>query len=74
MLTKSKTISATGTSKVTIDGKDTVVMTMNAAINEDGSMSMNKFIQNKEKYLDNKDEVDADYKEFETYANSLMEV
>lgn len=74
MLTKSKTITVKGTSTATIDGKVTVIMTMNASINEDGSMSMNKFVQDKEKYLANKDAVDADYAEFEKYASGLMEV
>ena len=74
MLSKSKIISIKGTSTVSIDGKDTVVMTMNASINEDGSMSVNKFVQNKEKYIANKDTVDADYAEFEAYASELLGV
>ena len=48
-------------------------MTMNASINEDGSMSVNKYIQNKEVYKENKAACDADYEEFETYVDGLME-
>ena len=48
-------------------------MTMNASINEDGSMSVNKYIQNKEVYKANKAACDADYEEFETYVDGLME-
>lgn len=74
MLSKSKTISVNGNSTVAVDGKDVVAMTMNASINENGSFSVNKYIQNKEVYLANKDSVDADYTAFETYANGLLEV
>jgi hypothetical protein len=74
MLSKSKTISVNGSSSVTVDGKDVVAMTMNASINENGSFSINKYIQNKEVYIANKDSVDTDYTSFETYANGLLEV
>ncbi len=50
-----------------------MAMTMNASINEDGSMSVNKYIQNKEVYKANKVVCDADYEEFETYVDGLME-
>lgn len=73
MLVKTKTISANGRSTVTVDGVETVAMTMNASINEDGSMSVNKYIQNKEVYKANKAACDADYEEFETYVDGLME-
>lgn len=74
MLLKAKTISVNGRSMVTTEGKENVAMTMNASINEDGSMSVNKYIQDKDVYLANKDDVDGDYKDFEDYVNSLMEV
>lgn len=48
-----------------MDGVETVVMTMNASINEDGSMSVNKYIQNKDLYMANKEACNADYEEFE---------
>lgn len=56
-----------------MDGVETVAMTMNASINEDGSMSVNKYVQNKEVYKANKAACDADYEEFETYVDGLME-
>lgn len=74
MLSKAKTISVNGSSTVTVNEKDTVAMTMNASINENGSFSINKYIQNKDVYLANKDSVDADYAAFETYANGMLEV
>nr|DAV69624.1 MAG TPA: hypothetical protein [Caudoviricetes sp.] len=48
-------------------------MTMNASINEDGSMSVNKYIQNKDLYMANKEACNADYEEFERYVDNLME-
>ena len=74
MLNKSKIISVNGTSTVSVDGKDEVVMTMNASIDERGSVSVNKYIQKKEVYLANKACVDADYDSFEVYVNGLLEV
>jgi hypothetical protein len=56
-----------------VDGVETVVMTMNASINEDGSMSVNKYIQNKDLYMANKEACNADYEEFERYVDNLME-
>lgn len=74
MLKKSKTINVNGRSIVAVDGTETVAMTMNATINEDGSMSTNKYIQNKEVYFSNQESVDADAAEFEAYVKELAEV
>ncbi len=74
MLAKTKTINANGNSKVVADGKEITAMTMSATVNEDGSMNINKYIQNKDVYLANKAEVDSDAEEFERFANGLMEV
>lgn len=74
MLGKSKTITASGRSTVTVEERDVIAMTMNANINEDGSISINKYIQNKEIYFENQATVDADYAEFETYVKGLAEV
>lgn len=74
MLGKSKTITASGRSTITVGEKDVIAMTMNANINEDGSISINKYIQNKETYFANQETVDTDYAEFETYVNGLAEV
>lgn len=74
MLKKSKVISANGSSVITVDGKEVTAMTMNASMNEDGSISMNKYIKNKEVYFENQESVDADYEEFETFVNGLAEV
>mgnify|MGYP001053464906 CR=1 FL=1 len=66
MLAKTKTINANGNSKVVADGKEITAMTMSATVNEDGSMNINKYIQNKDVY--------SDAEEFERFANGLMEV
>lgn len=74
MLSKQKSMTVSGTSTVKVDGKDTPVMTMNATVSENGSVSNNKYIQDKAVYLANKTEVDADCVAFDEYLNSLLEV
>lgn len=74
MLKKSKVISANGSSVITVDGKEVTAMTMNASMNEDGAISMNKYIKNKEVYFENQESMDADYEEFETFVKGLAEV
>lgn len=74
MLKKTKTISITGSSLVTVDGSEKTVMTMNASINEAGTVSCGKYIQDKELYTKHKEEAVADYQEFEEYVDGLMEV
>lgn len=74
MLSKTKSISLNGKSTITVDGRNVIAMTMNANVNEDGSVSTSKYLQDKEIYLANKEEVDTDYAEFESYVGSMMEV
>lgn len=74
MLKKSKNVTITGNSTISINGADVVVMTMNSTIGENGSVNITKNVQNKDNYLSNKEAVDADFIEFETYVNSLLEV
>lgn len=74
MLGKKKTITATGTSTVKVQEKDAIAMTMNASITEEGTVAVNKYIQNKDVYIANKEAIDADFAEFEQYVDSLMEV
>lgn len=73
-LQKSKTINVNGSSTVTVDNKEIVVMTMNANMQESGEVSVTKYIRNKEVYLENKEQVDKDFNEFESCVESLMEV
>lgn len=73
MLNKSKSVSVSGSSIITVDGVEKVAMTMNASIREDGSVISNKNIQSTEVYKANKAAVKADYAEFETYVELLME-
>ena len=74
MLKTTKTISVTGRSTVTDTEKEVVAVTMSANISEDGAVSINKYIQNTELYKAHKDDVDADFTEFEKYVDTLMEV
>lgn len=73
-LTKSTNITVNGRSSITVDGKDVVVMTMNANFNEDGkSFNINKIVQDMSLYQKNKETCATDYEEFEAYAESLAQ-
>ncbi len=74
MLSTTQSITITGNSKIAVDGKETVAMTMNATIGEKGSISITKTIQDKGVYLANTESVDTDAKGFEDYVKSMMEV
>ena len=60
----SKSITLSSTSDIEVDGKNNVVMYMNATINSNGDVNINQSIRNKELYISNQDAVDADYTEF----------
>ena len=60
----SKQINLSATSDVEVDGKNNVVMYMNATINSNGDVNINQSIRNKELYIANQETVDADYSEF----------
>ena len=62
--TVQKTLS--GSSVIKTDKEEKVVASMSASIQEDGSISINKYISDKELYQANKDEVRADMDSFET--------
>lgn len=74
MLKKTKSINVNGSSVVTTDSGETVIMTMNATISETGTVSYSKYIQDKNVYAEHKDEAAADYEEFENYVDAMMEV
>ena len=65
MLTTTKTISINGTSTVEVNGVKTPVAYFNAQIQADGKYNINKSIQNVDAYKANKEQVDADFTEFE---------
>lgn len=60
----SKSINLSATSEIEVDGKNNVVMYMNATINSSGDVNINQSIRNKELYVANQEVVDADYVEF----------
>ncbi len=74
MLNKSKSINVNGRSTVEVNGTETVVMLLNASITESGSVNVSKNIQDTKLYLANRETVDADAAEFETYVYGLLEV
>lgn len=70
-LTKSINLSAT--SDIEVDGKNNVVMYMNATINSNGDVNINQSIRNKELYIANQDVVDADFTAFKTEVMTYVE-
>ena len=69
----SKSITLSATSDIEVDGKNNVVMYMNATINSNGDVNINQSIRNKELYISNQDVVDADYTEFKTSVMDYVE-
>ena len=69
----SKSITLSATSDIEVDGKNNVVMCMNATINSNGDVNINQSIRNKELYISNQDVVDADYTEFKTSVMAYVE-
>ncbi len=71
---KSTTLSGTiSVEETTAEGTNTVpVVYISASIEEDGSLSTTKSIQNKEAYLANKSQVKQDINEFDDMVDSMM--
>ena len=72
-LTKSINLSAT--SDIEVDGKNNIVMYMNATItlNNDENVNINQLIRDNELYIANQEVVDADFAEFKTYVMAYVE-
>ena len=72
-----KSINANATSKITVttDGKenDVVVMTLSGNLRADGKYTISRSIENPELYASNKEQMDADGKEFEAMLLSKVE-
>ena len=68
MLSITKTTNLSGTS--VINGQS--AMTMYAAIPETGSLTISQTITNKELYLANQTQCDADYENFKAEVNKLL--
>lgn len=69
----SKSINLSATSEIEVDGKNNVVMYMNATINSSGDVNINQSIRNKELYVANQEVVDADYAEFKASIMTYVE-
>lgn len=72
-----KSINVNATSKITVtsDGKenDVVVMTLSGNLRADGKYTISRSIENPELYASNKQQMEADEKEFETMLMSVAE-
>ena len=72
-----KSISANATSEITgtSDGKenDVVVMTLSGNLRADGKYTISRSIENPALYASNKEQMEADEKEFETMLLSVAE-
>ena len=69
-LSKSITVSATST--IEVDNKQNTVMYMNATITSGGDVNINQSIRDKELYIANQEEVDADFAEFKVTVMSYV--
>ena len=61
-----------GTLVIDKEGTETVVATLSATIQEDGSSSINRFIQSNSLYLANKKAMDEDFARFDTALTNMM--
>ena len=67
-----KSINLSATSDIEVDGKNNVVMYMNATINSNGDVNINQSIRNNELYIANQETVDTDYSEFKKSVMSYV--
>ena len=72
-----KSINANATSKITVTTgdkeNDAVVMTLSGNLRADGKYTISRSIENPELYASNKEQMEADEKEFETMLLSVAE-
>jgi len=61
-----------GTLTIEKEGTETVVATLNATIQEDGSSNVNRFIQSNSLYLANKKAMDEDFARFDAAMAVMM--
>jgi len=61
-----------GTLVIEKDGTETVVATLNATIQEDGSSNINRYIQSNSLYLSNKKAMDDDFARFDAAMTAMM--
>ena len=61
-----------GTLTIEKDGTETVVATLNATVQEDGSSNINRYIQSNALYLSNKKAMDADFARFDAAMATMM--
>lgn len=76
MLKTNKSVTITGQSYIKVDGDngqtEKIIAYMNVSIPENGDININKSIQDKELFNNNKKDVLKDFSEFENYVYSLV--
>jgi histidinol phosphatase-like enzyme len=73
MVVLNKSITINGASVINDGEKDVQVAYMNASIQTDGNLSINKAIQNSEMFDSNKDDVLKDFAAFEEFVYKELE-
>lgn len=66
MLKSQRTINFNATSVLEVEGNEVVLGTMNATINEDGTVNINKYTTSKESYAEHQAIIEEDWATFET--------
>ena len=72
MLKMTKQSLLNGTVIIEKDGTEIVVATVSATLQEDGTSSVNRYIQNNSLYLANRKTVDDDFKSFDASIVTAM--
>lgn len=73
MLETKKSITFIGTSNIKVEGKNMAVASLSASISEEGTPNISKSVLNRELFIENKEEVSNDMKEFEDLAFSFIQ-
>jgi histidinol phosphatase-like enzyme len=73
MVVLNKSITINGASVINDGEKDVQVAYMNASIQTDGNLNINKAIQNSEMFESNKDDVLKDFSAFEEFVYKELE-
>ena len=68
-----KSINLSASSDIEVDGKNNIIMYMNATITSGGDVNINQSIRNKELYVANQEIVDADFTAFKSEVMTYVE-
>ena len=68
-----KSINLSASSDIEVDGKNNIIMYMNATITSGGDVNINQSIRNKELYVANQEIIDADCTAFKSEVMTYVE-